>query len=69
MPVRFLNPTGIISNPPRMHASKVPEPYRHAFLEDHLFSLDKVPHTSPGHDAIQVKCLRFLKSIFVAGFN
>jgi len=30
--------------------SRVQEPYKNAFLEDHLFSLDKVPYTSSGHD-------------------
>jgi hypothetical protein len=39
-------------------AIKVQEPYKHAFLEDHLFSLDKVPHTSSGHDVFLSEMLK-----------
>ena len=39
-------------------AIKVQETYKHAFLEDHLFSLDKVPHTSSGHDVFLSEMLK-----------
>ena len=43
-------------------AIKAQEPYKHTFLEDHLFSLDKVPHTSSGHNV-------FLSQVLLAAFN
>jgi hypothetical protein len=51
MPVRFRNLRGMHSWRITYYACRIQEPYRHAFLEDHLVSLDKVPHVSPGHDA------------------
>jgi hypothetical protein len=39
-------------------ATKVQLPYKLAFLEDHLFSLDKVPHTSSGLDVFLSEMLK-----------
>ena len=44
--------------------SRVQEPYKRALLEDHLFSLVKVLHTSPDHDVILSEMLNVFEVKF-----